>query len=99
MKRLKKPQRGQWSTKLWHDYLDAREKLLDAIFQEAEANKISNNKLADMSKLCYQTVSNLDNRITMEPRESTIWKLARAVGFEIEIKRIKAIKLKVKQAS
>lgn len=99
MKRLHKPRRSNWSGKLWNEYLAAREKLVDAIFNEAESKGLSNNQLAAEAKLAYQTVANLDNYTTIEPRETTIWKLARAVGFEIEIKRVKAIKLKIKKAS
>jgi len=100
MSRLKKPVRGHWSRQLWNEYLDAREKLIDGIFAEAEEMGLSDNKLAAEANLCYQTVRNLESYTTVEPRETTIWKLARAVGFQIEYKKIVRAKpkLKIKKA-
>lgn len=95
--KLKKPSRGRWNYKLWSEYMQCRERLIDAIFNEADAKGLSNNKLAEEAKLAYQTVVNLDSYITVEPRETTIWKLARAVGFQIEYKRVNKIKLKIKK--
>jgi hypothetical protein len=97
MSKLKKPSRGKWSNQLWHAYLDAREKLIDGIFHESDSLDMSLTDLAAEAGLSYQTVVRLNNYTTVEPRETTIWKLARAVGFEIEMKRVKKIKLKLKK--
>ena len=67
--KLKRPTRGKWNYKLWSEYMENRERLIDAIFNEADHIGLSNNQLAAEAKLAYQTVANLDSYTTVEPGE------------------------------
>ncbi len=60
--------------------------LIDLLFSEAlTLHGLTWGQLAVKSDLAYQTVLNLGNRVTRWPQFKTIYKIARAVGYEIEL--------------
>ena len=57
-------------------------RIMDEIFRS------TNDSLAEMARksgLCYGTVLRLNDRITQLPRFKTVWSLAQAYGFDIEM--------------
>ncbi len=62
-------------------------KLLDDIYIEASDQNISWPNLAIKADLAINTVYNLGNNVTQYPRASTVFALAKAVGFEVALVR------------
>jgi transcriptional regulator with XRE-family HTH domain len=62
------------------------DEVIDSIFEEADEQNISINRLADKAGVCVKTIENLCERVTMYPRYKTIWSLANAVGLIINLK-------------
>ena len=60
--------------------------LVDKIYNEAAEYEWTWNQLAEEAGLAYRTVSNLGDRKTKWPRFSTVWRLAKAVGYDLVIK-------------
>lgn len=59
-------------------------KIIDEVFEEAhETHGWSWSQLADEAGLAHQTVGNLGDRVTKYPRFMTIYRLAKAVGWEL----------------
>lgn len=61
-------------------------RMLDEIF------KSTNDSLAEMARqsgLCYETVRRLDVRATKSPMFRTVWKLAEAYGYTVQMVAIK----------
>lgn len=61
-------------------------RMLDEIFRS------TNDSLAEMARqsgLCYQTVHRLDTRATKSPMFRTVWKLAQAYGYTVQLMQIK----------
>lgn len=67
-------------------YFRELHRLVDLIYKEAAEYEWTWNKLAEEAGLAYQTVANLGDRKTRWPRFSTVWRLAKAVGFDLVIK-------------
>lgn len=66
-------------------------KIIDDVFAEAAASfDWTWSQLAVNSGLSYQTVANLGDRQTKWPRFLTIYRLAKAVGWEIVLKESKS---------
>lgn len=59
-------------------------KLVDEIFSQSDAQKMSWAKLARKAGLCPTTVSRLGNCVTRFPRAQTVFDLAAAAGIKIE---------------
>jgi hypothetical protein len=68
------------------------DEILNEVWDAQVAYEWSENRLADEAGLCYGTVHRLYEGITQEPRASTIFKLARAVGMTV--KMIKEVRRK-----
>jgi len=47
------------------------------------------SQLSDHSGLAYQTVANLGDRKTMRPQFRTVWRLCKAVGMDLVLKKSK----------
>lgn len=61
-------------------------KVIDQVFQEAaNAYDWTWSRLAVQAGLGYMTVANLGDRKTRWPRFSTIWRLCKAVGWDLKI--------------
>lgn len=61
-------------------------KIVDRVFEEASSNfDWTWGQLAVEAGLGYNTVANLGDRKTKWPRFSTIWRLCKAVGFDLDI--------------
>lgn len=72
-----------WKKDDWSYYRDLH-KIIDAVFTEAmEQYDWTWSQLADHANLSYQTVAKLGDRETYWPRFSTIYKLCKAVGWEL----------------
>lgn len=58
------------------------------------------SQLADHAGLAYQTVANLGDRKTLRPQFRTVWRLCKAVGMDLVLKKSKGrqIPLAVKTA-
>jgi len=67
-------------------YFRELHRLVDKIYDEAADYEWTWNQLAEEAGLAYQTVANLGDRNTKWPRFSTVWRLAKAVGFDLIIK-------------
>lgn len=61
--------------------------LIDEIYEIAAAKQWTWSELALNSGISYSTVLKLGNRDTKYPRHMTIWKMAKAVGKDIELVR------------
>lgn len=83
------PYQGEWNSKLWSDYLAAREEILESIFYVTKQEDISDAELAKIAKLSANTVSRLAHYQTKEPRFSTVFKLCKAVGLNIGASQLK----------
>jgi len=79
--RLLKAERKQLEGE-WNDYLDD---VVDDLFNLAFDKDWSWFELSRQSKVSYTTICRLGNRDTLYPRLSTVWKIAKAVGANIEI--------------
>lgn len=85
-------------------YFKALHAVVDEIFEISfESHELSWHQLAAEAGLAYQTVYNLGMRETRWPQFKTIYKLAKAVGFEIELVKnkdeAKAATIKMKKAA
>ena len=67
-------------------YFRELHRLVDLIYDEAAEYQWTWNQLAEEAGLAYQTVERLGDRKTRWPRFSTVWRLAKAVGFDLAIK-------------
>jgi DNA-binding phage protein len=68
-------------------------KIIDEIFAEAaNSNEWSWSQLASHAGLAYQTVANLGDRATKWPRFLTIYRLAKAVGWELVVRQTKVVR-------
>lgn len=75
----------------------ALHKVIDEIYDEAQNLDWSYEELARKARLSYTTVWRLGTFETMYPRAATVFALAKAVGFELILKRT-AFKLKLRSA-
>lgn len=78
-------------------------KIIDEVFEEAhQQHEWTWSQLADQANLAYQTVCNLGDRVTKYPRFLTVYRLAKAVGWEVVVRQPKtqrkASSLKVAKA-
>ena len=80
-----------------NDYERFLSRLVDDLFNEAYGQKLSWKDFAKTSNLSYSTIVRLGTRVTRFPRLDTIFKIARALGKVIEIK--KRIKRKLRKAA
>lgn len=65
-------------------YFRELHRIVDDVFKEAaEENGWSWSQLADNAGLSYQTVSNLGERQTKWPQFRTVWRLCKAVGWDL----------------
>ena len=72
-------------------------KIIDDVFAEAQSSNDWNwSQLAQHAGLAYQTVANLGDRATKYPRFLTIYRLAKAVGWELVMQEPKKAKAKLK---
>ena len=78
--------RGQWDKKGWNQYLAEKEELVDQIFKEAERQGLSDEEFAKRAGLCPTTIYRLNNYLTANPCLTTIWKLVKAVGMQLQVK-------------
>lgn len=81
------------------DYFVSLHEMADAIFQEAADMEMTWCKLASVAGLGYQTVDNLGCRRTKFPQYRTIYKLAIAVGFELNVSSTRKNKKKLAVAA
>jgi DNA-binding XRE family transcriptional regulator len=63
--------------------------LLDQIFEEWDK---SWEDLADKADLAMSTIYNIGNRVTRIPQFKTVWKLARAIGFQLQLTRVQKLR-------
>lgn len=78
------------------EYLYQLHLLLDAIFDHAATiKKWTWEELAMNANLCYSTVDALGNRKTRYPRFCTVYKLAKAINWELALKLIGSKKMAV----
>lgn len=87
MKKHDAPTRGNWSNAYWYRYSQEKSDLVDEIFAEANRLHIDLDALAQRARLHYNTVWRLQQDLTRDPQYATIWKLARAVGMELKLRR------------
>lgn len=64
-------------------------KILDVLFIEIDDAGMSDNQAAKKAKLAASTVSHLRYRRTKFPHFLTVWKLAKAMGYEIDVQIIR----------
>lgn len=83
--RIIMPKRGYWSRPLWGQVLSTREEILDAIFDRSDDLGWSVKRLAEEAGLCVKTVHRLNRFETQQPYDTTLSKLAIAVGLHIGI--------------
>lgn len=75
-------------------------KVVDEIFAEAASQfEWTWNQLAENSGLSCQTVMNLGDRKTKYPRFMTIYRLAKAIGWELVVQNVKPARKNMKKAS
>jgi len=68
-------------------------KIIDEVFAEAAASyDWTWSQLALNAGLAYQTVANLGDRATKWPRFLTIYRLAKAVGWELVVRETKTVR-------
>jgi len=68
-------------------------KIIDEIFSEAASQyDWTWSQLAANAGLAYQTVSKIGDRATKWPRFMTIYRLAKAVGWDLVVKESKAVR-------
>ena len=71
-------------------YFRELHKIIDGVFKEsADSFDWTWNQLAENAGLGYSTVAKLGDRQTRWPRFSTIWRLAKAVGWDLAIQQPK----------
>lgn len=63
----------------------ALHRVVDQIFEEAYRMDLSWSELAERAGLSLSTVYNLGNYDTLYPRAATVFQLAQAVGFKVEV--------------
>ena len=69
-------------------YFQELHKIIDKVFAEAfDACGWTWSQLAFNAGLGYETVANLGDRQTRWPRFSTIWRLCKAVGWDLSIQQ------------
>lgn len=80
------------------DYFSCLHRLVDEIYKEAASKKrnMTWNQLAVEAGLSYVTVANLGDGLTKFPRFATVWKLAKAVGWELSLSRKSTVVVKKK---
>jgi transcriptional regulator with XRE-family HTH domain len=71
---------------LGREYDSFLDQIVDELFELATAADMTWSDFAKRSGLAPATVYRLGNRTTRAPQLRTIWKLARAVGREVEIR-------------
>jgi len=72
----------QETNKLLKDFDNELDEIVDFLFDAAvDLCDYSWYDIAQNSGLSYTTVQRLGDRITRQPRFSTIWKIARCVGY------------------
>ena len=68
-------------------------RFIDDAFNEAAFKDWSWVRLADEAGLAYTTVYKLGHYVTKRPQFLTVWKIAKAIGYEIQFrKRVKKTK-------
>lgn len=82
--------RGQWNKKVWDSFLAEKEALVDAIYKESERQGLSDKEFAKRAKLHPNTIYRLNHYLTADPHFTTIWKLAKAVGMQLQVKLLVA---------
>lgn len=75
------------------EYYRALHSIVDAVYEEAAQSSWNWFQLSKQSGISYTTVYNLGERITRWPQFRTIFKLCRAVGWDLTISK-KIAKLK-----
>jgi len=74
-------------------------RIIDDIYTRASSEyDMTWSRLADTAGLAYQTVAKLGDRETKFPRHMTIFKLARAVGMNLELQELPKQTTKSKMA-
>lgn len=69
-------------------YFRELHKIVDEVFAEADSRyQLTWDQLADEAGLAYQTVANLGDRKTKWPQFRTVWRLCKAVGWDLVPKR------------
>jgi hypothetical protein len=75
------------------EYYRSLHKIIDAIYEQAAESSWTWHRLSIESNVSYNTVFNLGERITRWPQFRTIFKLCRAVGWDLVLsKKIVALK-------
>ena len=73
----------QWKKDDWTYFRDLH-RIIDAVYQEAaDSYDWTWGQLADYANLSYATVAKLGDRETRWPRFQTIYKLCKAVGWDL----------------
>lgn len=70
-------------------YVKKLNKLVDEIFEESNKRNWTGRYLAIKAGLCPATVYNLWHYKTRRPQLRTVYQMAQAVGFDIELRKIK----------
>lgn len=68
--------------KVWFKMLD---KIVDDIWLEVGRRDLNNSDLARATGLSYNTIMNLDNRVTRYPQLRTVVMLARGMGVRLSL--------------
>lgn len=66
---------------------EMNDEIFELAFDESVCGFRTFKALAATSKLSPQTVSRLYYNKTREPRLSTLWKLSKAVGYKLELRK------------
>lgn len=70
-------------------YLQELHRMIDEVYKEAaNQREWTWSQLASNAGLSYKTVCDLGERKTRWPRFSTVWRLCRAVGWNLVTKRV-----------
>ena len=67
-------------------YFRELHRIVDLVYTEAALYDWTWDRLAEEAGLAYQTVANLGDRKTRWPRFSTVWRLCKAVGWDLVTK-------------
>ena len=70
-------------------YTASLNRILDHLFLELDDREWTQRKLAKKAKLCEVTISKLRWRRTKYPEFLTVWKIANALGFNLEVEMIR----------
>ena len=86
---------ARFTKKAEREYFAYLHEIIDNLYEQAADLDWSWLELSKRSKVSYGAILNLGHRRTRYPRLFTIYKLGKALGWEVNVQKIVSVKKKV----